>query len=443
MSTEHRPPPGPAEAGPAETGQVVSPEGADGPGPAPAATSAFRIKPFRYVFAASAVSTLGTQISYLAIPLLAVTELNASPGQVGALAALGTVAFLLIGLPAGAWADRTRKKRLQICADLVRAVLFGSVPVAWWLDALTIEQLYCVVLVSGVATVFFDVANQSFLPHVVGREQLGDANAKLVAMQAVNQVSGRSVGGYLVQLLTAPLAVAVNALTFLWSMVCLLLVRCPEPPPRRRPDAHLGREIMEGTRFVLGHPLLRPLALEGALTNMACQMIVTVLPVLFIRELGLPEVALGLFLAIAGVGVFLGSLAARPLGRRLGEGRSMWIVGLCVAPFGFLIPFVDAGLMLWPAVAAYLLITFKIGTDNVIKVTFRQTATPPELLGRMNATFRFLLTGSLAIGAALAGLLGETMGVRSVLWAGAALLSVCWLLVFCSPYRNVRQLPRA
>ncbi|MCJ0868792.1 MFS transporter [Streptomyces sp. AP-93] len=416
-------------------------EGTRQDAPVVSAPSVFRLKPFRYVFAASAVSVLGTQISYLAVPLLAVTVLDASPGQVGALAALGTVAFLLIGLPAGAWTDRMRKRRLQITADLVRAAMFGSVPVAWWLDVLTIGQLYVVVLVSGFATVFFDVANQSYLPHVVGRDQLAEANAKLVAMQAVNQVSGRSVGGYLVQLLTAPLALAVNAVTFLWSAVCLLGVRTPEPRPVRRPDTHLGREILEGTRFVLGHPLLRPLALEGALTNLALQMIVTVLPVLFVRELGLPEYALGLFLAMAGAGVFIGSVSARAISRRLGEGRAMWVTGLCVAPAGFVIPLIDRGPMLWAAGGAYLLMTFKVGTDNVLKVTFRQQATPTHLLGRMNATFRFLLTGSLAIASVLAGVLGETVGVRSALWAGAAVLSVSWLLVFFSPYRKARELP--
>lgn len=417
---------------------VKSP-GQDPPAPAGAATqssSVFRLSPFRYVFAASAVSTFGTQISYLAVPLLAVTVLNASPAQVGTLNALSTIAFLLIGLPAGAWTDRMRKRRLQIIADLVRAALFASVPVAYWLHALTIKQLYAVVLISGFATVFFDVANQSFLPHVVGREQLADANSRLVAMQATNQVLGRSLGGSLVQLLTAPFAITVNAFTFLWSAAFLTLVRNPEPDLERRADSHLVREVMEGTRFVFGHPLLRPLVLEGALTNVACQMIVTVLPVLFVRELGLPEFTLGLFLAVAGVGMLLGSLSARALGRRLGQGRTMWIVGLCIAPVAFFIPFMNSGATVWPAAGAYLMITFKIGTDNVLKVTFRQTVTPTHLLGRMNATFRFLLTGSLAIGSILAGVLGEFISLHAALWMSAAILSVCWLLVFCSPYRN-------
>ncbi|MCX5398290.1 MFS transporter [Streptomyces sp. NBC_00102] len=409
-------------------------------GPPP---SVFRIRDFRYVFAASAVSTLGTQISYLAIPLLAVTVLDATPGQVGALGALGTLAFLLIGLPAGAWTDRMRKRRLQIAADLVRTALLGSVPVAWWAGALTMVQLYAVVLLSGVATVFFDVSNQSFLPHVVGREHLGAANARLVTMQAVNQVAGRSLGGYLVQLLTAPLAVLVDACSYLCSAFCLLALRRPEPDlPPPRANAHLGREILEGTRFVLGHPLLRPLALEGACNNLATQTIVTVLPVLFVRDLGLPEGALGAFLAVAGVGVFLGSLSARAIARKIGEGRAMWVPGLCVVPTAFFIPFMTGGAMLWPAVGAYLLITFKIGVDNVLKVTYRQTVTPAPLLGRMNATFRFLLTGAMAIGSVLAGVLGELVGVRAALWAGALVLSVTWLLVFCSRYRRMKDLPR-
>ena len=171
----------------------------------------FANRSFRLVFTAALASKLGIQVSYIAIPLLAVLTLHATPGEVGLLGVFSTISFLIIGLPAGAWIDRMSKRRVQIAADLVRGVLIGSVPLAWLLHVMTIEQLYVVVLLSGAATVFFDVSAQSYLPHVVGRESLVAANTKLVSMDALNIVAGRSVGGFLVQLLTAPLAVAFNA----------------------------------------------------------------------------------------------------------------------------------------------------------------------------------------------------------------------------------------
>jgi len=370
-----------------------------------------------------------------------VSTLDASPGQVGLLGTLSTIAFLVVGLPAGAWVDRMRRRRVQVAADLARAVLLGSVPVAWWLDRLTLPQLYVVVLLTGVGTVFFDVAAQSFLPHVVGRPALVAANSRLAGVDAVNQVAGRSVGGVLVQAVTAPLAVGVNALTYLWSAACLLRIRRPEPPPVRRPDAHLGREMAEGLRFVLRHPLLRPIAAAGALTNFSVQLSVTMLPVLFVRELGLSAGVLGLYLATGGLGVFLGTAVARRIGRDLGYGRAMWMVGMVSAPAKLLIPLLDRGPMLWVAAAAWLLSTLQVGINNVLQVSLRQRATPDALLDRMNATMRFLLTGAVAAGAAAAGLLGELVGVRAALWVGAVGLALVWVPAYLSPLRTLRELP--
>ena len=163
--------------------------------------SLFRDRDFRRLFAADMASKFGTQVGYLALPLLAVVALQASPGQLGILGALGTVAFLLIGLPAGAWVDRMRRRHLLIAADLARAALLASIPLAWWLDRLTIHQLYAVALLTGAATVFFDIAHQSFVPHVVGRDRLIGANTTLVSLNAISEVSGRAVGGLLVQVL--------------------------------------------------------------------------------------------------------------------------------------------------------------------------------------------------------------------------------------------------
>ncbi|MFD8379603.1 MFS transporter [Streptomyces sp. NPDC059679] len=406
--------------------------------------SPWRLRDFRTLFTATALSQLGTNIGYVAIPLIAVSALDASPGQVGLLATLSTAAFLVIGLPAGAWVDRMRHRRVLIAADLTRAALFASVPVAWALDALTLHQLYAVVLLNGGATVFFDVASQSFLPQLVGRDGLVRANAAVVGLQAAGNVAGRGAGGALVQLLTAPLAVVSVGACYLASALRLTGIRrTPTPPadPGRRP-ARLWAQIAEGLRHVLRDRELRALALTASLTNLGSQLINTLLPVLFTRELGLSAGVLGAYWAVGGVGIFLGARCARAAARRLGYGRALSLVGVCLAPAALLIPLIGRGPWIWAAGAGWLLATFKIGLDNVLGVSLRQRLTPDPLLGRMNATFRFMLTGAIAIGSAAAGLIGQFAGVRPALWVGGCLLALAFLPVFLSPVRTRRELPQ-
>ncbi|GII78945.1 MFS transporter [Sphaerisporangium rufum] len=395
---------------------------------------------FRRLFAAATASRLGTSIGQLALPLTAVAALGAGPGQVGVLATAGTLAFLLIGLPAGAWVDRVRRRPVMVAADLLRAVLLGSVPLAWWAGALTLNQLYAVALLCGAATVFFDVADQSYLPHLVGPGRLTAANTALVSMDAANQLAGRGVGGLLVELLSAPVAIAVDALSFIWSALCLRSIRRPEPPPGTA-RAGLGRDIAEGVRLVARHPVLRVFTAEGALTNLGCQIVMTMLPVLFLQEPGLSPLWLGAFLTAGGAGSLLGSAAARRLALRLGEGRLILLTSVGIVPFLPLLPLLDGGAGLWAAGAAWTALTVKVGVSNVIKVSYRQRVTPDRLLGRVGATMRFLLTGALAIGAAASGLVGELIGVRAALWAGAGVLAVSCLPIVCSPLRTSRDLP--
>ncbi|MFJ9026110.1 MFS transporter [Streptomyces sp. NPDC102259] len=406
------------------------------------AASPWRVRDFRVLFSASALSQLGTNVSYVAVPLVAVTALDASPGQVGALAALSTVAFLLIGLPAGVWVDRMRHGRILIGADLGRAVLFSSVPVAWWSDALTLAHLYAVVLLNGCATVFFDVGSQSVLPRLVGRAALVRANTAVVSLQAVGNIAGRGAGGGLVQLLTAPVAVLCAAGAYLVSALQLCALRPGDDPPRPAPASRLGAQIAEGVRHVLGDRELRALALTAALSNFGSQIVTTMLPILFVRELGLSAGALGLFWGAGGLGLLLGAWCARPLAARLGHGRALGLTGLVLAPAALLVPLIGRGPWLWIAGAAWVLTLLKTGVDNVLGVSLRQRMTPDALLGRMNATFRFILTGALAVGAAVSGLIGELAGVRVALWVGGALLAVNFLPVFLSPVRTRRELPR-
>ncbi|MEU4700586.1 MFS transporter [Nonomuraea dietziae] len=403
-------------------------------------SSPWRIAGFRTLFTASTLSQLGTNVGYIAVPLIAVSALGAGPGQVGALAMLSTVAFLVIGLPAGAWVDRLRHRRVLITADVARAALYASVPLAWWLDALTLQQLYLVVVLHGCATVFADIGSQSVLPQVVGRDRLVPANAAVMTLIALGNVAGRGAGGGLVQALSAPVAAACAAAGYLVSALRLMsLPRLPAPPsPGGR--LPLRTQIAQGVRHVFGDRELRALALTASLNNLGSQIVNTMLPVLFVRELGLPAGALGL-LAVGGTGLLLGARCAGWAGRWLGHGRALALAGLCLAPAGLLLPFLDRGAGLWLAGAGYLLAMFKTGMDNVLGVSLRQRMTPDPLLGRMNATFRTLLTGALAAGAAISGLIGELAGVRVTLWVGACVLATAFLPVFLSPLRTRHDLP--
>ncbi|MEV7175505.1 MFS transporter [Kitasatospora sp. NPDC093679] len=411
--------------------------------PSPAAVPDGPDSAYRLLIAAAAAGKAGSAVGSLAVPLTAVLALHSPAWQVGLLAALQTAAFLLVGLPAGAWVDRLRKRPVMIAADVARALLYASVPAAWALGCLGFPHLCAVSLLAGTATVFFDIAAQSHLPSVVGRAGLTRANAHLVTVDAVAQIGGRSAGGLLVALLTAPVTLLVDAAGCLGSAWLLRRIRHPEPAPApTRPDGpRLADEIRDGLRFVLTHPVLRPIALAGALTNVSVQLCQTVLPLLFARTLGLPDAATGLFLAVGGVGVFLGSLLARPLARRTGAGRLLWLMGIAVAPVGIGVALVDRGPALWCAAAAWLVTTLKVGIDNVIKVSFRQHVTPDHLLGRMNATMRVILTGALTVGGALAGLLGTLLSERAALWAGAVGLALVWLPIRRSPLRTAPTLP--
>lgn len=378
----------------------------------------------------------------MAIPLLAVTELGAGPGQAGALGALSTAAFLLIGLPAGAWVDRLPTRRVLVVADVARAALFASVPVAWWAGTLSLLHLYVVVLLSGCATVFFDVGSQSILPDLVGRDRLVTANAAIVGLTAGANVAGRGAGGLLVQTIAGPLAAGAAALSYAASAVGLARVTGPGLAPTPRAERRrLPAEVREGLRHVIDDRRLRALALTASLTNLGAQTVNVVLPVMVVGELGLPEAALGAYWAAGGVGILLGAACARRLAARFGPGRTLALAGLWFAPAACAVPFVDAGWWLALAAVGWLASTTRMGIDNVLGVTLRQRLTPDALLGRMNATFRFLLTGALAIGSAVGGLIGETLGTQVAVWVGAACLAGAFLPVVFSPVRDLRELP--
>ncbi|MGH3493916.1 MAG: MFS transporter, partial [Sciscionella sp.] len=273
---------------------------------------------FRRLWTGDAISQLGSSVTMVAMPLLAVTMLRATPLQVGLLTTFEFLAFPVLGLPAGALVDRMRRRRVMIAADLGRAATLGSVPVAAVLGVLTLWQLFVVVFVTGCLTVFFDVSYQSYLPFLVGRDHLVDGNAKLQGTQSVAQVAGPSVGGLLVQLVTAPFALATDAVSYLCSALWLSTIRRAEPTPEPHANAHLLTQIREGVTFVFRHPLLRPIAACTATSNLWTSAAQSMLIVLLARELRLSAGVIGALMSAGACGGVLGAFLARRLAARLG-----------------------------------------------------------------------------------------------------------------------------
>jgi MFS family permease len=396
---------------------------------------------FRQLFVADTISQIGTQVSLLALPLVAVLALHATPFEVGLLAACDTAAFLLLGLPAGAWVDRMRRRNVLIAGDVGRAIVLATVPVAWWLGVLSMPQLYLVGLLAGVFTVFFDVAYQSYLPHLVGRANLVEGNAKLEAVRGINQIAGPTVAGLVIQLLTAPVAVLIDALSFAGSALFVSLIRKREPMPEKAPDAHLGREIREGLRFVLGNRLLRSIAACTGSSNFFAGITGAMMIVLLARDLRLSPSTIGLIFSFGAIGGLVGALTATRIAKWLGQGPTIWISIAITAPFGVFMPLAQRGWLLGGAAFGFLVFWFGAVVYNIVQVSFRQGLTPERLLGRMNATMRFLVWGTMPLGGLLGGVLGETIGVRPALWVAAIGGSLAFLPVFLSPLRTMRKLP--
>jgi MFS family permease len=417
---------------------------ADEPKPAPKG-SLWRDRNFLTMWSGQALSQFGAQITELAIPVLAVLLLNASEWEVGVLTAANVAAFLVVGLPAGAWIDRMRKRHVMIWADLVRAVALGMLPLLGLLGVLQMWHLYVVALVMGVATVFFDVSNQSIIPSLVRRDQIAEANGKLQSTEQLAGLAGPAFGGWLVGLVAAPFAILITVGTYLSSFVALLFTKDHEK--LRAPEDHqpLVKEIGEGLRWVFGNPLLRRIVGTTGVANFFGMASATLLPIFALRELGISPAAFGLVFTLASVGGLLGAIATPRIVARIGEARAIPVSALL---FGFspaLVPLVALvpSLALPMLVVAYFIGSFTVLLYNITQVTFRQRITPTRLLGRMNASIRFVVWGVMPIGALLFGALGEWIGVVPTLWIGVAGEVLATLFVVTGPFWTMRELPDA
>ncbi len=396
---------------------------------------------FRHLWVADGLSQIGTRISFVALPLLALTELNASAFQVSVLVVLETAAFLVLGLPVGAWCDGWRNRPVLLIADVGRAVALGSLPVAAAFGALTLGHLYAAVAVTGVLTVFFDVAHQTYLPRLVERAHLVEGNSKLQMNISIAEVSGPAAGGLLVQWLTAPLAIVVDALSFVWSAAWLRSIKRTEPRRERRTDRRLISEIQEGLRFVFTHRLLRAIACSGASVVFFQAGSVAITVTFLTVDIGLTPGEVGALTSVGPLGAVAAALTTGAIARRIGQARLMRMAIVGIGAGMLLVPLTGPGRHLtWFAVGG-LISGFSLVALNIAEVSSRQALCPDHMMSRMNATIRFMFRATAPFGALLGGVSATQLGMRPTLWITGAgvLLSSAWLL--SSPLGQVRDLP--
>lgn len=403
--------------------------------------SLWRHRDFRLLWLGDTGSQFGEMITNTATPLVAALVLAATPFQMGLLNAADTAAFLVIGLPAGAWVDRMRRRPLMLTANVGRALLLASVPVAWWLGVLTLTQLILVGLFVGALSVFFDVAYQSYLPSLIDRAHLVDGNSKLQASASVAQVSGPGLGGGLTQWFGGANAIGVNALTYVWSVLCLWRIRTPEPRIERGPDRNLRREIAEGLRFVFGNRSLVAIVSCTGSSNLCSGIVGAVGILVLTRQAHASAGIIGLVLTGGGLGGVAGALVARRVAQRFGQARTIWLSLVVTQPVVLLLPVVGPGASLALYAIGWLAYGFGGVIYNVAQVSFRQAICPDRLLGRMNASVRFLVWGTIPLGALLGGALGTAIGIRAALWVGAVGIVLSPLWVVCSPLRRLGDIP--
>jgi Na+/melibiose symporter-like transporter len=400
---------------------------------------------FLMLWVGQTVSLLGSQVTALALPLTAVLVLRADAAQLGLLGALQTAPFLPAGLAAGVLADRVRRRPVLVAADTARAFLLASIPLAWSLGALHLPQLYVVALLAGTLRMFFNVAYSAYLPSLVARERLVEGNSKLGLSASVAEVAGPGLAGALVALATAPVAIVVDAASFLVSALSLGLIRTPEAPPRA-PDERAGvwRELREGLAVIWRHVSLRAITGYSLLMNLFFQAIHAIFVLYVTRDLGLSPALFGVILMASSVGSLLGALLVPVLTRLIGPGPALlagagcYGVGALAIPLATRPPLQALGVLL----PAWGLIGVGNGLSNIVSVSLKQLMIPDRLLGRASASGMAVGWGAAPLGALLGGALGQGLGLRAALLLAAlgTLSGVLWLA--CSPLRTLREPPQ-
>jgi len=395
---------------------------------------------FLWLWTAQTVSQFGSEITGLALPLVAILVLEASTFEVAVLAVVDWLPFVLFSLIAGVWVDRLPRRLILIAADWGRAIALGTIPLAYLLDVLTLGQLYVVGLTVGTLTLFFELSYQSYLPSLVNREELSEGNSKLEISRSGAQVAGPGLAGLLVSALTAPYAILFDAISFVASGLSLLRIRHRAEKPvqhdHQRPS--FRTEISEGLRYTLRNPIQRAFIVFVAPMNLFSNMLFAIYLVYAVRVLDLTPTLIGIIFSIGSVGSLIGALTANRSARRFGIGRSL-IVAATIGGCGMLfIPLATGDLVIPFLVLASFAYGFFVLNYFVTGVSLVQATTPDHLLGRTNASRRFVVQSMIPVGALLGGALGTVIGLRPTIAIGAVGAALSVVTLFLSPLPRIR-----
>ena len=406
-----------------------------------------RNRDFLKLWSGQAISKIGSAITSVGIPLAAATVLHATPWEMGLLTGASGAGVLVFGLFAGAWADRMRRRPIMIATDLARAALIATIPLAAAMGRLGMVQLYVVATLAGALTVLFDASYQAYIPSLVGRGELVEANSKLALTGSIADITGPGLTGLLIQLITAPAAILLDALSFLFSAVSIWAIGAPEGHPASEeasasPD--ILREIGEGLRVSWSNAVLRALLVRAGLGAFSLGFIGGLYFLFAVRDLHLTAIPLGIIVSVGGASSLLGALAADRTQRRFGVGRTLIGAAWLTAASMLMVPLARGPV----AVAAGMLIASQLGdmawpVYSITETSLMQSITPDHLLGRVSSAIHLLFQGAVPLGAVAGGALAEVIGIRATMFCGAFAYLVCTAWFTFSAIGQVREMPLA
>jgi len=394
------------------------------------------------LWASETIGAFGRQVTGLALPTVAILLLKVGPFEMGVLNGLQVLAFPILGLIVGVWADRWHRRPIMVVANLGRMIALGSISVTFVFGILHLYQLYIVAAVVGIFTVFFDVAYQSYLPSLIERADLVEGNSKLETSQSAAQVVGPALAGFLIQVVGAAEAIAADALAFLTSAVFIFSIKKQEPKPQPSgEDPDFIVELKEGAQIVIKSPILRRIAACTATSNLGSSIFFAVFLIYVYDRLQLSPGTVGVIFAIGSIGVLVGAIAAARVASSIGLGRAI-VISIFVGGIGLLaIPLVSLGPAVPILIGIQILTGFSIPVYNINQVSLRQAITPDRIQGRMNATMRTIVWGTIPVGSLIGGVLGSQFGIMPTLMIGGVVASLSAVWVAFGPVISLRKVP--
>ncbi|MDA1358575.1 MFS transporter [Glycomyces luteolus] len=417
------------------------PEAPPDPKPQSQPASMFRNPDYLRIFTSVGASQIGLQVAYFSISIIAVVVLDLSESQIGILYAMDQIALVLFGLLVGVWVDRLRDKPIIVVSEILRGVVMLSVPAAWALDALTVWHIFAAMFLLGLTSVFFDVAQTSYVPRLIDNKLLASGNSRIQGIRSASDTGGPLAAGPLVSLLSAPVAIVVAVVSFAVSAFSVATIKYREEEPEKPEKPHLWTEIAQGVKFIFHDKLLRSILLVSTWCNLSIGAFQAMLMVFLIREADQSSEVAGFVLAGSGVGGVLGAMLVGRISKKAGVGPTA-IAALAVSGPGMAI--VAASGPGWGAAVAFagqVVFVASIVVFNVNVISYRQAVTPDDMQGRVGATQRVICWAGLAVGSIVGGFTGDVLSARAALLIAAGMLFVGFVPLLRTPLRKLREIP--